>query len=45
MDNCIIQSGRRIGGLVDFEAKHKINHSGNVVIGKKFIESIQLLIE
>ena len=37
MDNCIIQSGARIGGTgfgFEIKTKHKINHSGNVVIGK-----------
>ena len=37
MDNCIIQSGARIGGTgfgFELKTKHKINHSGNVVIGK-----------
>ena len=37
MDNCIIQSGARIGGTgfgFEIKTKQKINHSGNVIIGK-----------
>ena len=37
MDNCIIQSGARIGGTgfgFEMKTKQKINHSGNVIIGK-----------
>ncbi|MDC3156634.1 UDP-3-O-(3-hydroxymyristoyl)glucosamine N-acyltransferase [Pelagibacteraceae bacterium] len=37
MDNCIIKSGARIGGTgfgFEMKTKQKINHSGNVVIGK-----------
>ena len=37
MDNCIVQSGARIGGTgfgFEMNTKQKINHSGNVVIGK-----------
>ena len=37
MDNCIIKSGVRIGGTgfgFEMKTKQKINHSGNVVIGK-----------
>ncbi len=37
MENCIIQSGARIGGTgfgFEMKTKQKINHSGNVVIGK-----------
>ena len=37
MDNCIIQSGVRIGGTgfgFEMKTKQKINHSGNVIIGK-----------
>ncbi len=37
MDNCIIKSGARIGGAgfgFEMKTKQKINHSGNVIIGK-----------
>ena len=37
MENCIIKSGARIGGTgfgFEMKTKQKINHSGNVVIGK-----------
>ena len=37
MENCIIKSGARIGGAgfgFEMKTKQKINHSGNVVIGK-----------
>ena len=37
MENCIIKSGARIGGTgfgFEMKTKKKINHSGNVVIGK-----------
>ena len=37
MENCIIQSGARIGGTgfgFEMKTKQKINHSGNVIIGK-----------
>ena len=37
MDNCIIKSGARIGGDgfgFEMKTKKKINHSGNVLIGK-----------
>ncbi len=36
-DNCIIKSGARIGGTgfgFEMKTKQKINHSGNVIIGK-----------
>ena len=37
MENCIIKSGARIGGTgfgFEMKTKQKINHSGNVVVGK-----------
>ncbi|GIR47013.1 MAG: hypothetical protein CM15mP57_0550 [Alphaproteobacteria bacterium] len=37
MENCIIKSGARIGGTgfgFEMKTKQKINHSGNVIIGK-----------
>ena len=37
MENCIIKSGARIGGTgfgFDMQTKQKINHNGNVLIGK-----------
>ncbi len=37
MENCIIKSGARIGGTgfgFEMKTKQKINHTGNVVIGK-----------
>ena len=37
MENCIIQSGARIGGTgfgFEMKTKQKINHTGNVIIGK-----------
>ncbi len=37
MDNCVIKSGARIGGTgfgFEMKTKQKINHSGNVLIGK-----------
>jgi len=37
MENCIIKSGARIGGTgfgFEMKTKQKINHSGNVVIGR-----------
>ena len=37
MENCTIQSGARIGGTgfgFEMQTKHKIHHSGNVIIGK-----------
>ncbi len=37
MENCIIKSGARIGGTgfgFEMKTKQKINHSGNVLIGK-----------
>ena len=37
MDNCTIKSGARIGGTgfgFEMKTKQKINHSGNVIIGK-----------
>jgi len=37
MENCIIKSGARIGGTgfgFEMKTKQKINHNGNVVIGK-----------
>ncbi len=37
MENCVIQSGARIGGTgfgFEMKTKQKINHSGNVIIGK-----------
>ena len=37
MENCIIKSGARIGGAgfgFEMKTKQKINHSGNVLIGK-----------
>ena len=37
MENCVIQSGARIGGTgfgFEMKTKQKINHTGNVIIGK-----------
>ena len=37
MENCVIQSGARIGGTgfgFEIKTKQKINHTGNVIIGK-----------
>ena len=37
MENCVIKSGARIGGTgfgFEMKTKQKINHSGNVIIGK-----------
>ena len=37
MEGCVIKSGARIGGTgfgFEMKTKQKINHSGNVVIGK-----------
>ena len=37
MDNCVIKSGARIGGTgfgFEIKTKQKINHNGNVIIGK-----------
>ncbi len=37
MENCVIQSGARIGGTgfgFEMKTKKKINHTGNVIIGK-----------
>ena len=37
MENCVIQSGARVGGTgfgFEMKTKQKINHTGNVIIGK-----------